>query len=265
MNLILNASEALEGKPGSIKITAGRAESEVKAKIFDPFFTTRFAGRGLGLSAVQGIVRRHGGTIEVVSAPGEGTRFVVLLPSAGEHLAARQPAVDRHAAFTPAGTVLLVEDEELLRKAVSKTLRSRNPQVLEASDGPAAIQMFQANASDVSVVLLDLTLPGITGVEVFDELRRVRPDVPVILTSAYSREAALSQFAERETQAFISETVPDRRVDRSIEPRNPLRSRRGSTVSCIRLGDRLFTLAPLDMQLSQRACQGSIDGRHFLV
>jgi two-component system cell cycle sensor histidine kinase/response regulator CckA len=234
MNLITNASEALEDQDGVISLTVAQIPvpdasrrggpnvpessiqleisdtgcgmtEEIQAKIFDPFFTTKFTGRGLGLAAVQGIVRAHGGTIQVESAPGRGARFTILLPCSG------QPAEDSSGLPAPAiredgsvfGTVLLVEDEELLRLAVAKMLRKGGFTVLEAGDGRTAVDLFQANQTAVDVVLLDMTLPRMSGREVLVELRRIRPGVKVILTTAYSEDTALLNVGEQRPWSFI--------------------------------------------------------------
>ena len=237
MNLVTNASEALvegrgvitvatalvcgdlgpvakDGTDGSahdhvrleVSDTGCGMSQEIQARIFDPFFTTKFAGRGLGLPSVQGIVRSHDGTIQVVSAPGRGTRIAVLLPCAheragGNHNAGEPTFADKDDA--PRGTVLFVEDEEALQIPTSKMLRKHGFSVLEAGDGRAAVDLFRTHESRIGVVLLDLTLPGMGGKDVLAEVRRIRPDVKVILTTAYSEEMAVNAVGGQREWAFI--------------------------------------------------------------
>jgi two-component system, cell cycle sensor histidine kinase and response regulator CckA len=236
MNLITNASEALHDKDGVISISVDHIRSrnaspagapnlakgeylrltvtdtgsgmteDIKSRIFDPFFTTKFAGRGLGLAGVQGIVRSHGGAIHVVSAPGKGSRFELFLPCI--HPRNRdKPQVGStsspDAAPDAGGTILIVEDEEVLRTATSKMLRKAGFTVIEAGDGTTGVALFQANREVIDVVLLDMTLPGLSGREVVDELRRVQPDTKVVLTTAYSRDLAVTAFDGHHPWHFI--------------------------------------------------------------
>jgi len=223
MNLIINASEALIGKPGAITIrtahepgsmagarvrlevmdTGCGMTEEVRTKIFEPFFTTKFMGRGLGLSAAMGIVQRQGGSIEVESTPGHGSRFVVLLPSNSGPEFSESSGVAIADPAGPEPTVLFIEDEEALRPVVAKLLRKRNFQVIESADGAGAIDVFRANAGAIDVVLLDVSLPGRPGREVFQELQRIRPDVKVILSTAYSRETVTADFGEFRAWGFV--------------------------------------------------------------
>ena len=237
INLITNASEALGDKQGVISVTVAKVESgqdalavrqpgsseggqlrlevcdtgcgmtgETLAKIFDPFFTTKVSGRGLGLAAVQGIIRSHDGTINVVSAPGQGSRFEVLLPCIA------QPARNTTDIPVPAsarefggvaGTVLVVEDEEILRLAVSKMLRKERFSVIEAGDGTTGANLFQINEPSIDVVLLDVTLPGMSGRDVLKEMRRIRPDVRVVLTTAFNKDNALSSIEEQHPWGYV--------------------------------------------------------------
>jgi PAS domain S-box-containing protein len=225
MNLITNASEALGENAGTISLTLRRVRSgaedyvrlevgdtgcgmteETQARIFDPFFTTKFAGRGLGLAAVRGIIRSHGGAINLVSAPGQGSRFEVLLRCSGEPPAERREMTGSIAASKGeklAATVLVVEDEEALRQAVSKMLRREGAIVIEAADGQTGLNLFRTRAPEIDIVLLDMTLPGISGQEVLGELRRIQPDVKVIITSAYSQDWARGTIGANEPWLYI--------------------------------------------------------------
>ena len=237
MNLVINASEALREKGGAIRIATSavvqprdsgpngashlpsgnylRLEvsdtgvgmtKEVQAKVFDPFFSTKFAGRGLGLAVVQGIVRDHGGTIDLVSAPGHGTTFGILLPCAGKTATSiRGTTVRPHEKEhrPPSGTVLVVDDENVLRLAVSKMLRKGGFQVIEAIDGSSALDLVRTHKDEIDVMLLDATLPGVPSREVFEEARHLRPNLEMILTSAYSRETVDASFAGLPVARFI--------------------------------------------------------------
>lgn len=237
LNLVTNASEAIGKRDGVIRVTTRRAyigpgspgpdgtnlptgdyvrltvidsgcgmDDETRARIFDPFFTTRFPGRGLGLAAVQGIVRDHAGALHVRSAPASGTVFEVLLPVAAEsekRAGTLQQAAEFHKGPISGASVLLVEDEESLRLPVAKMLRRSGFSVIEAGDGDTALELFRAGQPELSVVLLDLTLPGLAGAELLAALRRIRSDARVILTTAYSTEIATAAMGPEQAWRFI--------------------------------------------------------------
>jgi CheY-like chemotaxis protein/two-component sensor histidine kinase len=234
MNLIINASEAIGQKDGVVEVTASLAAGgtdlpegdylrlevsdtgcgmteEQKARIFEPFFTTKFAGRGLGLAVVQGIVRAHGGTVNLISAPGQGTRFQILLPCTDKPVEPER-AMSVTATGEPissaAGTVLLVEDEDTLRRSVSNMLRKRGFSVVEAGDGCAAVDLFRSHQDHIDVIFLDITIPGSSSREVMAEARRIRPDIKVILTSAYSWEMVMPSLDAPRISAFIRKPFP---------------------------------------------------------
>ncbi len=233
MNLVMNASEAIGDKPGVIQVATARVivgpnngpqlppgeyvrlevsdtgcgmTEEVRARIFDPFFSTKFAGRGLGLAVVQGVVRDHGGALEVVSVSGEGSTFQVWLSFSSQRTAAVPSAVSTSAVQQPdsgTGRILVVEDEETLRLAVSKALRKRGFSVLEASEGSAALGLIRARTQEIDVLLLDVTLPGVSSREILEEVERLRPGLKVILTSAYGKEGVTALFAGLRVERFI--------------------------------------------------------------
>jgi len=221
MNLVINASEAIGEREGVINVTTAHVSvdqdlalnietdvpitEEAKGKIFDPFYTTKFAGRGLGLAVVQGIVRAQGGVINLASKPGQGTTFQVLLCCARQSSDAEKAVISPQAEKFNAGTgtILVVEDEELIRRAVSMALKKNGFTVVMASDGSAAMDLLGTQKNDIDLILLDVTLPGRSSREIFEEAQRVRPDLKVILTSAYGKETIDTAFAGLRVEHFI--------------------------------------------------------------
>jgi CheY-like chemotaxis protein len=233
MNLVTNASEAIGDRDGVIGVTTrrvtvaqgsplskrmaggehvqlevsdtGRGMSpDIQARVFDPFFTTKSPGRGLGLAAVHGIVSRLGGTINLASEPGHGTSFQISLPCAGTGSATVPTHTSEIAqpAQASQATVLVVEDEPALRQAVSKMLAKRGFFIIEAPDGTAALDAIRGQKHPIDVLLLDITLPGASGREVLQEARRLRPEMRIVVTSAYPEEVAGS-YLESTIEHFI--------------------------------------------------------------
>ncbi len=209
MNLIVNASEAIGDQSGVIAVSTGVMQGEhaylcesylddhlpegryvylevtdtgagmsdeTRGKIFDPFFTTKFTGRGLGLSAVLGIVRGHRGAIKVSSELGHGTTFRVLFP-ASDKLGATAETGQTDERWRGSGTVLIVDDEESVRTLACRMLRRMGFTVLTANDGRDGVELFRGEAEQICLVLLDMTMPHMDGAEAFDELRRIKADV----------------------------------------------------------------------------------------
>jgi PAS domain S-box-containing protein len=237
MNLVINASEAVGDKGGVITLSTGvvRADrdylrdalldpdlpagdyvalvvsddgpgmtEEVRAKIFDPFFTTKFTGRGLGLAAVQGIVRGHKGALKVSSESGRGTTFTVLFPRAEGAVEAAAPAAEGPAeGWRGEGTVLVADDEEPVRGVAAHMLESLGFRVVLAADGQEAVARFRADPFAYRLVLLDLTMPRLGGEEVFRELRQLRPDVRVLLMSGYTEQEVTTRFAGQGLAGFL--------------------------------------------------------------
>jgi CheY-like chemotaxis protein len=152
----------------------------------DPFYTTKFAGRGLGLAVVQGIVRRQNGFIELSSEKGSGTTIRVLFPASD-----RQPVMDAKrvptdVAVTGAGVVMVVDDEEPIRRLNREVLESAGFDVVTASDGRDALDLYHERFADIVAVVLDLTMPRKDGKETFAELREVNQGLPIVLVSGFS-------------------------------------------------------------------------------
>jgi CheY-like chemotaxis protein len=179
---------------------------ETQDKVFDPFFTTKSAGRGLGLAVVQGIVRTLGGAIHLTSEPDKGTTFQVLLPCAeapGGSAGPAMSAIRELATPSPYGTVLVVEDEHQLRQAVVKMLRKTGFEVFEAADGSSAIDLLRADGGKIDVMLLDMTIPGASSHQVVAEAANAKPNIRIILTSAYSQEAMAGAMSPPQVRTFI--------------------------------------------------------------
>jgi CheY-like chemotaxis protein len=175
---------------------------ETKARIFEPFFTTKFTGRGLGLSAVQGIVRGHKGALRVYSELGRGTTIKVLFPVSGRPVASATRDDDTER-FRGKGTILVVDDEESIRTVAKMILEEFGFTVMTAGDGVQALSVYRESGDKVAAVLLDMTMPHMDGEETFRELRRIKADVRVILSSGYSEQDATVQFAGKGLAGFL--------------------------------------------------------------
>jgi hemerythrin-like metal-binding protein/PAS domain S-box-containing protein len=240
MNLVLNASDAVAPRGGAITIRTGletisqatinrhflrQALSpglhltlevaddgagmapEVQERIFDPFFTTKFTGRGLGLAAVQGILRSHQGGILVDSREGAGSTFKVVFPAMAAPKGAGvldSPIREvRFNEYRGSGTVLVVDDEDDLRMVACSALCRLGFQVLQARDGLEALQVFEANRERIRLVLMDLTMPRMDGEVAFRELRRASARMPIILSSGFGPEEAMQRFTGKGLAGFL--------------------------------------------------------------
>jgi len=236
MNLVVNASEAIGERGGLIRVSTGvvRAEREtfaqahlapelpggdyvflevadngsgmepeVRAKIFDPFFTTKFTGRGLGLAAVLGIVRGHGGALQVDTQPGRGTTFRILLPAAEGAVEIEAKPSDGANVWRGSGTILIIDDEATVRVASSQMLRSLGFDVRVATDGVEGIESFRAAPRVFAAILLDLTMPRLGGESVFNAIRELNTTVPVVMMSGYNQGEVAARFGANGPAAFV--------------------------------------------------------------
>ena len=250
MNLITNASEAIGERSGIISITTGVMDCdrgylsdlyleddlapgvysyvevsdtgsgmdlETRKRIFDPFFSTKFTGRGLGLAAVLGIIKGHHGAVKVYSERRKGTTFKILLPAV-QLPATRQeaPSPGGSGAAPPAGTILVVDDEETVRTVSAHMLRRAGHSVITAEDGRAALKIYAERHHEIDCVVLDLAMPHMDGQETFRELRRVRRDVRVLLSSGYNEQDAINRFAGKELAGFIQKPYTSAELLRAV-------------------------------------------------
>jgi len=177
-------------------------DDQTLAKIFDPFFSTKFTGRGLGAAAVHGIVRGHKGAIGITSRPGRGTIFQVLFPASGPAVAVGAGGFEAPARRA-GGTILVVDDEEMVRNLARRLIERAGFTVLTAADGAQAVQLYRQHQAEIALVLLDLTMPRMDGQEAFRELRRISPSVRVVVSSGYSEEDATERFAGLGLTGFV--------------------------------------------------------------
>lgn len=232
LNLLTNATEAIGDRAGRVDLKAtvggppppldgepaedpttrwvclcvedsGEGMSgDVRARIFDPFFSTKGSGRGLGLSAVRGILRSTGGTLRVSSRVGHGSRFDVYLPAVAAPTTVVEPP-----SITPSrkrkGTVLIVDDEEALRRVTRRVVEMVGLRVIEAADGALGLERFREYGSAISLVVLDLTMPGMGGMELLAEIRKAEPELPVIIASGYDRADELASASPDPYTRFL--------------------------------------------------------------
>jgi len=236
MNLVINASEAIDKHSGTLTLytgvvdiddayiqttyidsglTAGRyvalevsdtgcgMSEETQKKLFDPFFTTKFTGRGLGMSAILGIIRGHHGGIKVYSELGKGTTFKILFPCSTSQEVEEQVTLAVPVQTQGKGTILIIDDEETIRVTASMMLEDFGFDTLTAQDGEEGVSVFSAHQDDISAVLLDMTMPKMNGEDCFRELRALQPDVTVILSSGYNEQDATNRFAGKGLAGFI--------------------------------------------------------------
>jgi len=169
-------------------------DEETKSKMFDPFFTTKFTGRGLGLSAVLGIVHGHKGLLTVDTVPGRGTTFKIFLPVPIETRALPVASAAVSSSARGTGTILVVDDEELVLRVAQTALSRAGYRALTAANGQQALEVFRAHRDEIILIILDLTMPVMGGAETLNQLCQLGCTVPVIGSSGYDESAASKHF-----------------------------------------------------------------------
>jgi two-component system, cell cycle sensor histidine kinase and response regulator CckA len=236
MNLVVNASDALNGESGEITISTGElklTEADFKdtylgttmpdgpyvfvqvrdtgsgmdeatcARIFDPFFTTKFAGRGLGLAAVIGIVRSHNGAISVDSAEGEGTTFTVHLPAVDAQPKEKVAPITTVDDWRGSGMLLVADDEETVRKVAKMMLENIGFEVMTVENGREAVNMVKEFPERFTAILLDLTMPELGGFEAYQEIRQTNAKIPVVLSSGYNKQDEVEDLHDPYPPVFL--------------------------------------------------------------
>jgi PAS domain S-box-containing protein len=238
MSLIMNASEAIGEAQGEIRVSLtklkisdeklekdyiGKAitpgsylclevtdtgcgmDDETKQRIFEPFYTTKFVGRGLGMSAVLGIITSHGGALQFTSQVGQGTTFKVYLPaqfsdSAGEESSQHLSL----ASWSGSGTILLVEDDKQILRVAKDLLEELGFSAIEASNGKEALELYRKNAAEIRLVVTDIGMPLMDGYELFRELKKIEPELPIIISSGFGDMDVTSKISPEDIAGLIS-------------------------------------------------------------
>ena len=231
-NLILNALDAMEGKRGTLTlrteaatleggdgerygVTAGKyvkltisdtgtgIQSEARERLFEPFFSTKGAGRGMGLAAAAGIVRAHRGWLGVDKTSAQGTSFGVLLPVAQESLQRAANATAAPKVAPPTRNILLIDDEPAVRLVTGRMLSELGHQVVTAESGRRGLELLKEQPESIDLVVLDLTMPELSGEQTLEQLHGVRSSIPVVITSGFQAEDASSLLQRPNVVGFL--------------------------------------------------------------
>lgn len=237
LNLLTNAAEAIGEAPGEIVVSTGAGPfrrddfqvlhapegnalkgnfvfldvsdngtgitPEILARICDPFFSTKFAGRGLGLATVLGILRGHGGALLVRSIPGKGTTLRALFPASSEPVQLRPNSTPPPSNWRGEGLALVIDDEEAVRAIATAFFRVLGFRVIEAASGEEGLEVFAQHAKDIQLVLLDMSMPGKDGAETFADLQAQRPDLRVLMSSGYDEQMAIQRLKGQGIAGFL--------------------------------------------------------------
>lgn len=240
MNLMINASDAIDGETGRIEVSTGLLhcdsdmlsrtlmgddvedgdfvyvsvkddglgmDKETVDRIFDPFFTTKPTGHGLGMAVVMGVVKAHKGTIAVESSHGNGAKFTILLPAADEAERVDEDRSNEESTPTEGGVkmtqILIVEDDEIVRTVAKRILENCGFEIAEACDGDEAVKLLEEDAARFGLIMLDVTLPGTSGKAVLARAKEIKKDIPIILMSGYNEDNIKCDFGITGYDGFL--------------------------------------------------------------
>ncbi len=249
MNLVINASDAIGDHDGTITVETGVMNTDDSSwqtsfvqddlsqgryvylevsdngcgmdektlqHIFDPFFTTKFTGRGLGLSAVLGIIRGHQGTLKVDSKPGKGTCFRMLLPISHQKVTSDEMTQENEKNWHSSGTILIIDDEDAILEIASIMIEDMGFKAVTAVDGIEGVKAYRQYQDEITAVLLDMTMPKMDGQECFQELHKINNEIIVILSSGYNEQDAISHFTNKGLAGFIQKPYRSEALEQVI-------------------------------------------------
>jgi two-component system cell cycle sensor histidine kinase/response regulator CckA len=211
-----------EAKPGkyvlvSVTDTGIGMDKKTIERIFDPFFTAKglAKGTGLGLASVYGIIKAHGGYIDVESKKGQGTTFSIYLPASSEKEVITEKQLPEEI-LKGKEAILLVDDEDMVLDAGEQMLKKLGYEVLLAEGGREAIELYNKNLDNIAMVLLDMVMPGMGGGEAYDRMKEINPDIKVLLSSGYSIDGQATEILQRGCDGFIQKPFSMKELSQSI-------------------------------------------------
>jgi CheY-like chemotaxis protein len=187
----------------SITDTGTGMDKDILEKVFEPFFTTKERGKGtgLGLAMVYGVVKNHGGSVQVYSEVGEGTTFKIYLPADGRPEA--EQVVRWESPYNGKGTILVVDDEESIRSLARDMLETHGYQTLLADGGEEALEIYRAHGASIDLVILDMVMPKMGGLQTFLQLKKLNPKIKAILSSGYSQNGKAQEILNQGARGFL--------------------------------------------------------------